>query len=73
MARRKASIDDKIGNAQEKVVRAKAKYDAAVAELKQLMEKKDSMMRDALMVAVADSGKSHEEILAFLKTPKASD
>jgi hypothetical protein len=61
------SIDDKIEKAQEKVVRAKAKYDAAVVELKRLMEKRDAIRKDALMSAVTSSAKSYEEILAFLK------
>jgi hypothetical protein len=73
MARRKIPIDEKITNAQDKVVRAKEKYDAAVTELKLLMEKKDAMLRDALMDAVAGSDKSYEDILLFLKAPKATD
>jgi hypothetical protein len=67
MARRSSSIDDKIDNAQGKVIRAKTRYDAAVADLRQLMEKTAAMQRDEIMKAVAGSNKSFEEILAFLK------
>jgi hypothetical protein len=65
--RTQISIDDKIEKAQDKVVRAKTKYDAAVDELKQLMEKREAMRNDALMSAIVGSDKSYEEILAFLK------
>jgi predicted component of type VI protein secretion system len=65
--RTQISIDVKIEKAQEKVVCEKAKYDAAVAELKRLMEKRDAMRKDALMSAITGSDKSYEEILSFLK------
>jgi len=62
----KAAIDGKIEKAQEKVVRSKERYDIAVAELKQLMAKKDAMMKGKLMDAFAKSDKSYDEILEFL-------
>jgi hypothetical protein len=65
-ARQIVSIDGKIDKAQDGVARAKAKYDAAVSNLKQLMEKKAAMQKDALMIAVACSDKTYDEIMAFL-------
>lgn len=68
--RQASSIDDKIVKAQENVERSKAKYDAAVAELKQLLAKKDAMKKDELMNAIIRSKKSYDEILEFLKSPQ---
>jgi len=66
-ARQTASIDDKINKAQGNVERSKAKYDAAVSELKQLLEKREAMRKDALINAITRSKKSFAEILEFLK------
>ena len=68
--RQASSIDDKIVKAQENVERSKAKYDAAIAELKQLLAKKDAMKKDELMNAIIRSKKSYDEILEFLKSPQ---
>jgi len=68
--RQASSIDDKIVKAQENVERSKAKYDVAVAELKQLLAKKDAMKKDELMNAIIRSKKSYDEILEFLKSPQ---
>ena len=65
-ATQKASIESKIEKAQDKVVRSKERYDIAVAELKQLMDKKEAMMKGELMDAITRSDKSYDEILEFL-------
>jgi hypothetical protein len=65
---RSISIDGKIEKAQDRVVRAKARYDDAVAGLKQLTEKKAAIQKNAIMNAVASSSKSYEEILEFLSS-----
>jgi len=62
----KISIEGKIEKAQDKVVRSKDRYDVAVAELRQLIDKKDAMMKDALLDAITRSDKSYDEILVFL-------
>lgn len=66
MARRTISIDEKIAKQQEAVDKAKAKYDAAVAELKELRDKKDDEKRKEVIDAIASSGKSMDEIMTFL-------
>ena len=67
-ARQRISIEVKIENAQDKVVRTKERYNAAVAELRQLMDKKDAMMKGELMDAFAKSNKSYDEIWALHST-----
>ena len=65
--RRSASIDEKIAAAQERVVKAKARYDKAAKDLEVLLAKRDAMRRDELWDAVVASGKSYDDILAMVK------
>ena len=67
MTRRTISIDEKIEKAKESVERSKAKYDAAVDELKNLMAKRDELKKEELITAIMNSSKSYDEILKFLK------
>ena len=62
------SIDEKIDQQKEVVLKIKEKYDAAVAELEKLMRKRDEIRNKKLLQAIADSDKSYEEIMRFLGT-----
>lgn len=66
MARRSISIDEKIEKQKEVVFALKDKYDAAVAELDKLLQKRKELQKKELMSAIENSGKSYEEIIAFL-------
>jgi hypothetical protein len=66
--RQTVSIDGKITKAQDAVVRAKAKYDAAVTELERLMAKREEMKKAELMAAFMSSKKSYEEVIRYLKS-----
>ena len=69
MARGKViSIDEKIKKAQDNVVKTKEKYDAAVAELQELMAKKKAMQSEELMKLFTNSGRSYDEVVEFLKS-----
>ena len=46
---------------------AKDKYDAAVAELDNLMKKRDEVCQKELLNAFASSNKSFEEVMSFLR------
>lgn len=61
------SLEQKIEKAQADVVRAKQKYDGAVAALKDLMDKRDALRRDELITAIMRSSKPYDEILHFIK------
>lgn len=65
--RQTISIDDKIAKAQETVGKYKDRYDAAVAELKMLIDKKDTMKKEELLAAIESSNKSYDEILDFIR------
>ena len=66
--RRPVSIDEKIAAAKEQVVKAKARYDKAAAELRRLIEKRDAMRKDELLDAVVVNGKSYDDILAMVRS-----
>ena len=68
--RKTITLDQKIEKAQETVEKTKARYDAAVKELRDLLEKKDAQRKKDLLKAVEDSPRSFDEIMAFLKAEK---
>ena len=69
MAERKPiTIDDKILKAQDEVVKAKEKYDAKVAILEELMAKKKAMQNEELLKLFANSNRSYDEIVEFLRS-----
>jgi flagellar biosynthesis chaperone FliJ len=61
------SIDNRIAKAEEEVSKAKARYDRATANLKDLLDKRDAIRHDQLLKLIASSDRSYEEIVAFLK------
>lgn len=67
MARTNQTIDEKIAQAQEQVVKTKAKYEEAIAFLEELLNKKKAMQNEELLRLFANSGRSYEEVAAFLK------
>lgn len=61
------SIEQKIEKAKNDVDRAKAKYDATVEELERLMTMREALRKEQLINAITNSGKSYDEIMAFLE------
>ena len=70
MARRTMSLAEKIERAQAVVAVTKAKYDAAVEEREKLLSRKRELESKELLKAFAESDKSYDEIMAFLKSSK---
>ena len=70
MARTKSvtSLDEQIEKAQERLAKAKAQYDSAAADLRKLLEERESRRQKLLMAAIAKSNKSFEDILRFLES-----
>ena len=73
MARRKITLDEKIENAQVTVFQTKDKYDAAVAELNELLKKKKELDSQKLVKAFENSSKTLDEVIAFLEGKADSD
>lgn len=59
-------LEEKIEKAQEDVVRAKKKYDAATASLKQLLDRRQAMRMEEVMAAIAKSNRSYEDIMNYI-------
>ena len=68
MARRVITLDEKIEKAEAAVVAAKLKYDAALDELERLVTKRKELDDKKLLEAYHSSGKTVDEILAFLQS-----
>lgn len=60
------ALENKIAKAQEQVSKAKKQYDAAVAKLSDLLDKRDALRRDELVKAIMKSERTYDEVLAFL-------
>lgn len=73
MARRSISLDEKIEQQKKVVFQLKDRYDAAVAELDRLQQKRNELRNKELLKAFASSHRSYEEVLAFLNAKDAPD
>lgn len=62
------ALDEKIGKAEQEVSKAKKNYDAATAELKRLLDKRDAFRSQELMRAVAESSLAFDEIILLIKS-----
>ena len=62
------NIDQQIEKAQEKVIRTKSAYEAAVDALQKLLDKRDAQRKDELWNAIIKSKKSYDEILKYIET-----
>lgn len=73
MARRSIFLDEKIERQKQIVFQMKDKYDAAVAELDRLQQKRNELRNKELLKAVAASKKTYDEIMAFLSSDKETE
>lgn len=71
--RTRVSLDEKIEAQKQLVDKNKEKYEASLAELEQLMTKRDQLRQKELMDAIEASGRSYEEILAFLNESSSEE
>lgn len=67
------ALEAKIEKAQALVSKTKKQYDAAVAALSDLLDKRDALRRDELVKAIMKSDRTYEEVLAFLGTGAAEE
>ena len=67
------ALEAKIEKAQAMVSKTKKQYDAAVAALSDLLDKRDALRRDELVKAIMKSDRTYEEVLAFLGTGAAEE
>ena len=62
------TVETKTAKAQDSVMKAKKKYDNALAELEKLLDKRDALRRDELVNAIMKSSRTYEEIIRFINT-----
>ena len=67
------ALESKIEKAQAQVSKTKKQYDAAVAVLSDLLNKKEALQRDELVKAIMKSDRTYEEVMAFLNTGSGED
>ena len=61
-------LDAKIEKAQADLVKARHRYDAAAATLKDLLDNRDALRQKKLLDAIAGSGRSYEENIQYLQS-----
>lgn len=61
------TLEQKIELAKQKVIKTKAAHEKAVDELQVLLDKKKALQTQDLMKAIAESDKSFEEIIQYIK------
>ncbi|MFZ2256614.1 MAG: hypothetical protein WAV55_00560 [Clostridiaceae bacterium] len=64
----KILIDEKIKQSETSLAKAKSKYDAEAALLKELLQKKKAMRDQEIMEAIAKSKRTYEEILDYINS-----
>lgn len=64
----KETLNQKIEKAEQEVAKAKRNYDAATAELKKLLDKRDALRSKELLQVVAESPLSYEEIIRIIQS-----
>ncbi len=64
--RNRITIDDRIEKQKEVVLKAKNRYDSAVAELNTLMTRRDELRSKELIKAISKSDRSYDDILAYI-------
>lgn len=67
------SLNKKIEKAEQNVSKTRVAYEAATAELKELLDKRDALKKDMVVKAIMKSDKSLDEILAFIGGDKQDD
>lgn len=67
------SFEAQITAAEELVLKRKAAYDKAVAQLKELRDKQERAHQEALLDAVARSKWSYEKIMKFIHSDPNDD
>ena len=73
MARRSASIDEKIESQKELVSKTKDRYERELEKLNTLMKKRNELRSRELMEAFTNSDKSFEEVMRFLTEKGSGD
>ena len=67
------TLRQKKEKAQAKVSRTKKQYDAALAELSEILDKEEAILNENLLKAFAKSDKTYDEMMAFMGADAEGD
>lgn len=67
------TLEQQIEKAQEKVIKTKQAYDAAVDALQKLLDKRNAKRKEDLWNAIIKSEKSFDEILKFINAGQKNE
>lgn len=67
------ALEQKISKLETAISRNRQQYDQLTKELKELLDKQKALQSEELMKAIADSTRSYEDILRYIKGGTAED
>ena len=70
---RKDTLEQKISKLETAIRKNRQQYDQLTKELKELLDKQKAMRSEELMEAIADSSRSYEDILRYIKDETSED
>ena len=69
----KDTLEQKISKLETAISKIRQQYDQLTKELKELLDKQKAMQSEELMKAIADSSRSYEDILRYIKGEMSQD
>ena len=69
----KDTLEQKISKLETAISRNRQQYDQLTKELKEVLDKQKAMQSEELMKAIADSSRSYEDILRYIKGKMSED
>lgn len=69
----KDTLEQKINKLETAISKNRQQYDQLTKELKELLDKQKAMQSEELMKAIADSSRSYEDILRYIKGEASED
>ena len=69
----KDTLEQKISKLETAISKNRQQYDHLTKELKELLDKQKAMQSEELMKAIADSSRSYEDILRYIKGEMSQD
>lgn len=67
------ALEQKISKLETAISKNRQQYDQLTKELKGLLDKKKALQSEELMKAIADSPRSYEDILRYIKGDPSKD
>ena len=69
----KDTLEQKIRKLETGISKNRQQYDQMTKELKELLDKQKALQSEELMEAIADSSRSYEDILRYIKGESSED